>query len=240
MATKQAKKQTKKKRSDTKGAKPARKKASARSGWPAEVFAELQRLYPDAHCELDYRNAYELLVATILSAQCTDVRVNMVTPALFRRYPDPAAMAAARQEDVEELIRSTGFFRNKARALIAACNDIEKLHGGEVPASMEALVKLHGVARKTANVVLGNAFGRNEGVVVDTHVIRLANRMGLTKESNAIKIERDLMRAFSPESWTLLSHLLIWHGRRVCRARKPDCAACVLRDDCPKVGVLSD
>ena len=232
MATKQAKKRS--------GAKRRKRQAMTPSPspeWPAAVFHELRRLYPDAHCELDYRNAYELLVATILSAQCTDVRVNSVTPALFRRFPNPAAMAAARQEEVEHLIRSTGFFRNQAKALIAACTDIQELHGGEVPTTMEALVRLHGVARKTANVVLGNAFGLNEGVVVDTHVTRLANRMGLTKESNAVKIERDLVQQFPPEAWTLLSHLLIWHGRRVCRARKPDCPACGLRDGCPRIGV---
>lgn len=232
MATKQAKK-----RSSVQRAKKTQEPASPAPAWPATVFSELLRLYPHAHCELDYRNAYELLVATILSAQCTDVRVNSVTPALFCRYPDPAAMATARREDVEALIRSTGFFRNKAKALIAACTHIQNLHGGEVPATMEDLACLHGVGRKTANVVLGNAFGLNEGVVVDTHVTRLANRMGLTQASNAVKIEQDLMRQFPPDAWTLLSHLLIWHGRRVCRARNPDCAACHLRDGCPQVGI---
>lgn len=210
---------------------------SRKSDSPDRLYRRLLKLYPDAHCELDHRNAYELLAATILSAQCTDVRVNMVTPALFEKYPDPAAMAAADLPELEELIRSTGFYRNKAKSLVSACTDITTLHGGRVPKTMEALVQLHGVARKTANVVLGNAFGISEGVVVDTHVGRLARRMGLTKQKDPVKVERELMTLFDRSTWTLLSHLLIFHGRRVCAARKPDCTHCTLRTDCPRVGV---
>jgi endonuclease-3 len=209
---------------------------SRKSDLAERLYQGLLKLYPDAHCELDHRNAYELLVATILSAQCTDVRVNMVTPALFDRYPDPGAMAAAETSELEELIRSTGFYRNKAKALVSACTDIAEQHGGKVPDTMEALVKLHGVARKTANVVLGNAFGKSEGVVVDTHVGRLSQRMGLTKRKDPVRIERDLMALFDKNAWTMLSHLLIFHGRRVCAARNPDCAHCALRPDCPRVG----
>ena len=197
------------------------------------VFAGLLTLYPDAHCELDYQNAFQLLVATILSAQCTDRRVNMVTPVLFERYPDALALAAARQEDVEDIIRSTGFFRNKARNLIAMAGAVVERHGGQVPASMEDLVRLTGVGRKTANVVLGNACGINAGVVVDTHVQRLSARLGLTSESDPGKIERVLMGLFEQDRWTLLSHLLIWHGRRVCDARKPRCGDCALNTICP-------
>lgn len=203
----------------------------------ARLYGALLKLYPDARCELDHRNAYELLAATMLSAQCTDVRVNMVTPALFKRYPDPAAMAAAGLPELEELIRSTGFYRNKAKALVAACAEIVAQYGGEIPSTMEDLLTLRGVARKTANVVLGNAFGAHEGVVVDTHVGRLAQRLGLTRHKDPVKIERDLMALFDRETWTMLSHLLIFHGRRVCAARKPDCMACRLRPDCPRVGV---
>ena len=229
---------------------PATRKASRKRPRPArrvdparlrehatEVFDALSTLYPDAHCELDYQNAFQLLVATILSAQCTDRRVNMVTPGLFERYPDPPAVAAARQEDVEDIIRSTGFFRNKARNLIAMAGAVVDRHGGEVPASMEQLVRLPGVGRKTANVVLGNACGINEGVVVDTHVQRLAARLGLTKETDPVKIERVLMELFERDRWTLLSHLLIWHGRRVCDARKPRCGECVLATICPSANI---
>ena len=211
---------------------PGNRRAHARA-----VFEGLSTLYPDAHCELDYQNAFQLLVATILSAQCTDRRVNMVTPVLFARYPDPAALAAARQEDVEEIIRSTGFFRNKARNLIAMAGAVVERHGGQVPASMEDLVRLPGVGRKTANVVLGNACGINAGVVVDTHVQRLSSRLGLTSETDPEKIERVLMDLFEQDRWTLLSHLLIWHGRRVCDARKPRCGECVLNTICPSAVV---
>jgi len=199
----------------------------------AEVFEKLFALYPDAHCELDYQNAFQLLVATILSAQCTDQRVNMVTPTLFARCPDAAALAAARQEDVEEIIRSTGFFRNKARNLIGMAGAVVDRHAANIPATMDELVLLPGVGRKTANVVLGNACGINEGVVVDTHVQRLSARLGLTSQADPGKIERDLMALYDRDRWTLLSHLLIWHGRRVCYARKPRCAECALNTICP-------
>ena len=206
--------------------------ASAAARFP-EILQRLRQAYPDAHCELDHRDAFELLCATILSAQCTDVRVNMVTPALFARYPDPAALAAARQENVEEIIRSTGFFRNKARSLIGMAQAVVAEHGGRVPADLDALVRLPGVGRKTANVILGNAFGMNEGVVVDTHVARLSELLGLTRHTDALRIEQDLMRLAPREDWALLSHLLIFHGRRVCIARRPRCGECVLADLCP-------
>jgi endonuclease-3 len=172
-------------------------------------------------------------VATILSAQCTDVRVNLVTPAVFARYPTAKALGAARQEDVEALIRSTGFFRNKAKNLIAMATALVEHHGGEVPAEMDALRVLPGVGRKTANVVLGNAFGMNEGVTVDTHVSRLSALLGLTRHTDPVKIEADLMALVPRRDWTLVSHLLIWHGRSVCIARRPKCAECVLNDLCP-------
>jgi endonuclease-3 len=197
------------------------------------IYERLSALYPDAHCELDYGDAWQLLQATILSAQCTDKRVNMVTPTLFRTYPTPATLAAAPQESVEEIIRTTGFFRNKARNLIAMAGAVDERHGGQVPPSMDDLVKLPGVGRKTANVVLGNACNINEGVVVDTHVQRLSLRLGLTRETDPEKIERVLMALYERQQWTLLSHLLIWHGRRVCEARKPRCGECVLNDICP-------
>jgi endonuclease III len=199
----------------------------------AEIYRRLQALYPDAHCELDYANAWQLLIATILSAQTTDKRVNIVTPQLFAKYPTPPALAAARQQDVEEIIKSTGFFRNKARSIIGMANAVVETHGGRIPGNMSELVTLPGVGRKTANVVLGNAFDTNDGVVVDTHVQRLAARLGLTKETTPIAIEQDLMRLFPREQWTLLSHLLIWHGRRVCEAKRPRCGECVLNDICP-------
>ncbi len=199
----------------------------------AEIFDRLHEEYPDAHCALDHRNPYELTVATILSAQCTDARVNKVTPALFDRYPDPESLAGARQEDVEELVHSTGFFRNKAKNLIGMADAVVDEHGGEIPRTMKELSALPGVGRKTANVVLGNAFGIDEGVVVDTHVKRLAKRMGLTRETSPVKVERDLVKIFPRERWTLLSHLLIFHGREVCDARNPRCERCVVSDLCP-------
>ena len=197
------------------------------------LLDRLLERYPDAHCALDFTNAFELLCATILSAQCTDKRVNMVTPALFARYPDAAALAAARPEDLEDLIRSTGFFRSKAKSLIGMAQGLVERHGGQVPADMASLVVLPGVGRKTANVILGNAFCRNDGIVVDTHVTRLSNRLGLTTESDAVKIEQALLPLFPTERWTMLSHLLIDHGRQVCDARKPRCGDCLLADMCP-------
>jgi endonuclease-3 len=211
----------------------ARESKAARQGRALAVLERLRREYPDAHCELDHRNPYELLVATILSAQCTDARVNLVTPALFARYPDAAALAAARQEDVEELIRSTGFFRNKAKSLIGMARAVMAEHGGEIPDTMEALRPLPGVGRKTANVILGNAFGKNEGITVDTHVKRLARLLGFTRHDDPGKVEQDLMPLFPREDWALLSHLLIWHGRRVCIANRPRHDQCVVCELCP-------
>jgi endonuclease-3 len=198
-----------------------------------EIQRRLASLYPDAHCELDHRNAFELAVATILSAQCTDKRVNLVTPELFRRWPTPEALAKARRADIESVIKSTGFFRNKAKSLSGLAKALVKEHGGEVPREIGALVKLPGIGRKTANVILGNAFGMNEGVVVDTHVLRLSKRFGLTRATDAVKVERALMPLFPRESWAMLSHLFIWHGRRICEARKPRCGECPLADICP-------
>jgi endonuclease-3 len=199
----------------------------------AEYYRRLEQAYPDAQCALHHRNAYELLVATILSAQCTDVRVNMVTPALFARYPTVTALAEADQGELEQIIKSTGFFRSKAKSLIGMARAVVERHGGDIPGTMEELTRLPGVGRKTANVVLGNAFGRNEGIVVDTHVARLSNRLGLTTETDPVKIEQDLMRLVPRAQWTMLSHLLIEHGRRVCHARKPKCPECTLVDLCP-------
>lgn len=199
----------------------------------ALLLERLLARYPDAHCALDYRNPFELLCATILSAQCTDKRVNLVTPALFARYPDARALAAARQEDVEELVKTAGFFRSKAKNLIGMAHGLVERHGGDVPAHMESLVVLPGVGRKTANVILGNAFGRNDGIVVDTHVTRLSNRLGLVSHSDAVKIEQALIPLFPQEHWTILSHLFIEHGRQTCDARSPRCGACFLADVCP-------
>jgi endonuclease-3 len=210
---------------DREGAVP--KTAAERHARLKKILATLDKMYPEATCALHHHNAWELLVATILSAQCTDVRVNMVTPALFARYPNAHALAAARQEDVEEIIRSTGFFRSKAKSLIGMASALVERHGGEVPAAMESLVVLPGVGRKTANVILGNAFGRNDGIVVDTHVTRLSNRLGLTSQTDAVKIEQELMPLFPQEHWTMLSHLLIEHGRQVCDAKKPRCGSSI-------------
>ena len=201
------------------------------------IYRKLARRFPDAACALEFRDPWQLLVATILSAQCTDVRVNRVTPALFAKYPDPPPMAAARQDDVERLIRSTGFFRSKATALIATARSIVEQFNGQVPRTMEQLLTLRGVARKTANVVLGNAFDINEGIPVDTHVTRLAFRMGLTRHTDPRKIEVDLMALYPRKNWAMVSHYLIWHGRQTCNARKPDCEHCVINSDCPKKGV---
>ena len=223
-----------------KRATAAGKRAARRTRRPApakvrapEIFRRLSAEYPDARCALDHRNPYELLVATILSAQCTDKRVNMVTPALFERYPDAEALSRAKPEELEDMIRSTGFFRNKTKSLLGMSSAVAERHAGQVPAAMEQLVKLPGVGRKTANVVLGNAFDLNEGVVVDTHVSRLSNRLAFSRETDPVKIEADLMTLFPREQWTMLAHLLISHGREICAARRPACERCVVNDLCP-------
>jgi endonuclease-3 len=208
-----------------------------RRGVPDAVERALAAAYPDATCELHHHDAYELLVATILSAQCTDARVNQVTPALFKRWPDATRLARAGQTDLEEAIRSTGFYRNKAKSLLGMARAVVERHGGAIPADMDALTALPGVGRKTANVVLGTAFGVATGVVVDTHVARLAKRLGLTRQTDPVKIERDLMRKLPSSSWIALGHRLILHGRRVCGARKPACDRCPLAAVCPRVGV---
>lgn len=197
------------------------------------IVKALSEVYPSAHCELDFTNPLELLIATILSAQCTDKRVNMVTPVLFKKYKTAKAFAEAGQEELEKDIQSTGFYRNKAKSIRAASADIVAKHGGKVPETMEELTALHGVGRKTANVVLGNAFGKNEGVVVDTHVARLSQRFAFTKQTTPEKIEQDLMKLVPRDRWTDFSHWLIWHGRRRCHARKPDCAGCEIQELCP-------
>jgi len=199
----------------------------------AEILVRLKRMYPKAKCTLDYTNPFELLIATILSAQSTDVRVNIVTKSLFRKYPNPTAFAAAAQPAMERDIRQTGFFRNKAKAVIAASKSIMEKHGGEVPRTMEELTALPGVGRKTANVVLGNAFHLPVGVVVDTHVTRVSGRLGLTAHSDPVKIEQDLMKLIPQKEWTVFSHRLIAHGRKICIARKPKCRECFLNDVCP-------
>jgi endonuclease-3 len=198
-----------------------------------EICSRLDDEYPDVNCALYHQNPYQLLVATILSAQCTDVRVNMVTPALFERYPSPKVLAGAEAGELQELIRSTGFFRNKAKNLMGAAKKMVASFKGKVPESMEELLSLPGVARKTANVVLGTAFGISDGVVVDTHVKRLSNRLGLTHQKDPNKIEKDLMRELPRKRWIIFSHQLIHHGRRVCKARSPRCEECVLNDLCP-------
>ncbi len=226
---------------------PAKTPRAARASAPAspdpqlrrrvrQVIAVLRRTYPDAHCELNYSNPLELLIATILSAQCTDKRVNMVTAELFRKYRTAADYANADPAELEQAIKTTGFYRSKARSIQACCRALVERHGGQVPRTMEALTALEGVGRKTANVVLGNAFGLNEGIVVDTHVARLARRLGLSAHTDAAKIEQDLMRLVPRADWTMFSHWLIWHGRRRCFARKPDCAHCEIAKLCPSAG----
>ena len=210
---------------------------AARRSRAAAIDAALASAYPDAACELDFADPYQLLVATILSAQCTDARVNTVTPALFARFPDARSLAAVAPDELEALIRPTGFFRNKAKSLLGMARAVVERHGGEVPAAMDGLTRLPGVGRKTANVVLGTAFGIASGVVVDTHVARLARRLGLTTEEDPDKIERDLTKLVPPEAWVALGHRLILHGRRVCHARKPACDGCPLARLCPRVGV---
>jgi endonuclease III len=197
------------------------------------ILERLATLYPQATCSLDWRTPWELLVATMLSAQCTDERVNKVTPALFERFPDAAAAAAVDSDAVEPYVKSTGFFRNKAKNIVAASRLLLERHGGQVPASMPELLELPGVARKTANVVLAHAFGIHAGVTVDTHVRRLSNRLGLTRQSEPVKIEPDLMKLFPQPEWENLSIRLIFHGRAVCRARNPGCGSCPMADLCP-------
>jgi len=198
----------------------------------AKLSVALGKAYPDARCSLNYANPLQLLIATILSAQCTDARVNKVTPPLFKRFPDAHAFAESTPRQLEKLIQSTGFFRNKAKAIREACRDIAAKHSGKVPGTLEELTALRGVGRKTANVVLGNAFDV-PGMVVDTHVGRISRRLGLTRETNPEKVERDLMELLPPEEWVILGHRMILHGRRHCRAPKPRCKGCPLRRSCP-------
>jgi endonuclease III len=205
---------------------------SAAERWP-EILRRLHAAHPDARCSLDFATPFQLLVATILSAQCTDERVNQVTPGLFAAYPTPAAFAVADRAELENAVRPTGFYHRKAEYLQRASQRLQTAYGGQVPATMAELITLPGVSRKTANVVLGNAYGIADGVVVDTHVQRLAARLGLTGETDPAKIERDLMALADQTDWIDLAHLLIYHGRRVCVARKPNCPRCVLKDLCP-------
>jgi endonuclease-3 len=215
----------------------ARETQEALAARTARIVAGLEKTYPDAHCELTYSNPLELLIATILSAQCTDKRVNMVTEALFKKYRSAADYAHADQAQLEQEIKTTGFFRNKAKNIKKCCQALVDAHNGEVPQTMEALTQLGGVGRKTANVVLGNAFNINVGVVVDTHVARLAQRLGLTRRKDPQEIESDLMKLVPQPKWALFSHLLIWHGRRRCYSRNPDCPNCEIKSLCPRIGV---
>ncbi len=214
-----------------------RETARAKAARLKKIIAGLRKTYPDAHCELDHVKPLELLVATILSAQCTDKRVNMVTAKLFKKYRTAADYANADSAEFEQDIKSTGFYRNKAKNIQACCRKLVECHGGKVPQIMEELTQLAGVGRKTANVVLGTAFGINVGVVVDTHVTRLSQRLGLTQQKDPEKIERDLMALVPRKLWTLFAHWLIWHGRRRCNARKPDCENCEIQKLCPQIGV---
>ncbi len=212
-------------------------KAGQKREQAARIVALLKKEYPDVECALVHETPFQLLIATILSAQCTDERVNIVTKELFRKYKTPAALAALPIEQLEKLIQSTGFFRNKAKNIHECCVTLVEKHGSQVPAQMDDLVQLPGVGRKTANVVLGTAFRIASGVVVDTHVTRLSQRLGLTRHEDAVKIERDMIKLLPQEEWIDFSHRLIWHGRRVCKARKPLCESCVLNEICPKIGV---
>lgn len=205
----------------------------------AEIIKRLKKAYPDAHCALDHTNPFELLIATILSAQCTDERVNIVTAELFRKYCGPNDFIAVSQAELEKDIHSTGFFRNKAKNIKAASERLVEVYGGEIPRTMEAILTLGGVARKTANVVLGNAFGIASGVVVDTHVGRLSQRLGLTGNTTAEKIEKDLQELVPKKDWVMFSHWLIFHGRRICNARRPKCSECVLADICPSFEIFA-
>lgn len=201
-----------------------------------EVLKLLKAAYPDAKCSLDYTNPFELLCATILSAQCTDERVNKVVPDLFKKFPTAAKMAKAKLPDVERLIMSTGFYRNKAKSLVAMSQALMEEHGGKVPADLDSLTKLRGVGRKTANVILGNAYGI-PGLVVDTHVGRLSRRLGFTKQDDPVKVELEMMDLVPKEDWTIYSHLLIYHGRAICDSRRPKCEVCRLSSKCPKFGI---
>ncbi len=216
-----------------KSASGARWRPRAKPDRVQAILDGLRRMHPEARCALEHRSAFELLAATILSAQCTDVRVNQVTPELFRRYPTPAALAQAPRPAIEKIIRSTGFFRSKARALQEMSRGLVERFEGEVPRDLEALVSLQGVGRKTANVVLGTAFGIASGVVVDTHVRRLAQRLGLTRQQDPVRIERDLMEVLPRSEWVDFSHRMIWHGRRICKAARPRCEGCELAGACP-------
>ena len=213
-----------------------RESIKAKSARVKKISSSLQKTYPDAHCELNHSNPLELLVATILSAQCTDKRVNVVTVGLFKKYRTAADYAKANPAELEQDIKTTGFYRNKAKNIQGCCRKLVERHGGQVPQTMEELTHLDGVGRKTANVVLGNAFGRHEGIVVDTHVTRLSYRLGLTRQNDPEKIEQELMKFVPRELWTLFSHWLIWHGRRRCYARSPDCPNCEIKKLCPSAG----
>jgi len=241
MATKSRKKKSANKKSPLVKGKPAREAAKARKqGRPAgtdpkrvaAILAKLDEAYPNATCELNHKNAFQLLIATILSAQCTDVRVNQVTETLFGKYPDAKAFAYATPSELEQEIRPTGFFRNKTKSIMGASKGILQNFGGEVPRTMEAILTLPGVARKTANVVLGTAYGIPIGIVVDTHVQRIAKRLDLTRNEDPTKIEQDLMQVIPKDKWILFSHQIIWHGRRICQARKPKCMECNLESLC--------
>jgi endonuclease-3 len=214
-----------------------RESSKARSARLKKIMTVLDRTYPEAHCELEHVNPLELLIATILSAQCTDKRVNLVTKELYKKYRSAKDFADADIRELEQDVRTTGFYHNKAKNIQACCRKLIERHGGQVPRTMEELTALDGVGRKTANVVLGNAFGINIGVVVDTHVGRLSNRLGLTAHESPEKIERDLMALVPQKQWALFSHWLVWHGRRRCNARKPDCANCEVLSLCPQIGV---
>jgi endonuclease-3 len=211
--------------------------ASAKTARLKKIIIALDRTYPEAHCELNHVDPLQLLIATILSAQCTDKRVNIVTQELFQKYRSASDFANAPLAELEQAIKSTGFFRNKAKNIQACCRKLVELHAGKIPRTMEQLTQLAGVGRKTANVVLGNAFGINVGVVVDTHIARLSQRLGLTKQKTPEKIEVDLMALAPQKQWTLFSHWLIWHGRRRCAARRPDCEGCEIKQLCPQIGL---
>jgi endonuclease III len=243
MATKAKKKESARKKSarvKAKSAKPAKPAKAAKPALAAgtdpkrvaAILAKLDEAFPNATCELNHKNAFELLIATILSAQCTDVRVNQVTETLFKKYPDAKAFAYATPSELEQEIRPTGFFRNKTKSVMGASKAILENFGGEVPRTMEEILTLPGVARKTANVVLGTAYGISSGIVVDTHVQRIANRLDLTRNEDPKKIERDLMQVIPKDKWIQFSHQIIWHGRRVCQARKPKCAECSMESLC--------